>query len=277
MKDRKQNERLDYLIREFKEDSVRYRDLEVSGNYTEKMMALRSLMNIRMPGEMAEEVVRVQDEFLSEEAEEKGIVTLDEIPDIAEQYGSRHPFADKISIWQGDITRFQVGAIVNAANSQMLGCFVPCHRCIDNAIHSAAGIELREECSHYMKRRKMQYGSRYEEPTGQAVLTKGYNLPAKYVIHTVGPIVGGRLTQALRDDLRNCYRNVLQCCVENQIRSVAFCCISTGEFHFPNDEAAKIAAETVTDFLKMHEPEFDRIIFNVFKDIDRELYEEELK
>ena len=172
MKDRKQNERLDYLLREFKEDSVRYRDLEVSGDYTEKRMALRSLMNIRMPGEMAEEVVRVQDEFLSEEAEEKGIVTLDEIPDIAKQYGSRHLFADKISIWQGDITRLQVGAIVNAANSQMLGCFVPCHRCIDNAIHSAAGIELREECSHYMKRRKMQYGSRYEEPTGQAVLTK---------------------------------------------------------------------------------------------------------
>ena len=277
MKDRKQNERLDYLLREFKKDSVRYRDLEVSGDYTEKRMALRSLMNIRMPGEMAEEVVRVQDEFLSEEAEEKGIVTLDEIPDIAKQYGSRHPFADKISIWQGDITRLQVGAIVNAANSQMLGCFVPCHRCIDNAIHSAAGIKLREECSHYMKRRKMQYGSRYEEPTGQAVLTKGYNLPAKYVIHTVGPIVGGRLTQALRDDLRNCYRNVLQCCVENQIRSVAFCCISTGEFHFPNDEAEKIAVETVTDFLKMYEPEFDRIIFNVFKDIDRELYEEELK
>ncbi|HJC92237.1 MAG TPA: protein-ADP-ribose hydrolase [Candidatus Mediterraneibacter excrementigallinarum] len=277
MKDRKQNERLDYLLREFKEDSVRYRDLEVSGDYMEKRMALRSLMNIRMPGKMAEEVVRVQDEFLSEEAEEKGIVTLDEIPAIAEQYGSSHPFADKISIWQGDITRLQVGVIVNAANSQMLGCFVPCHRCIDNAIHSAAGIELREECSHYMKRRKMQYGSRYEEPTGQAVLTKGYNLPAKYVIHTVGPVVGGRLTQALRDDLRNCYRNVLQCCVENQIRSVAFCCISTGEFHFPNDEAAKIAVETVTDFLKEHGEEFDRIILNVFKDIDRELYEEELK
>lgn len=273
MKDRKQNERLDYLLREFKEDSVRYRDLEVSGDYTEKRMALRSLMNIRMPGEMAEEVVRVQDEFLSEEAEEKGIVTLDEIPDIAKQYGSRHPFADKISIWQGDITRLQVGAIVNAANSQMLGCFVPCHRCIDNAIHSAAGIKLREECSHYMKRRKMQYGSRYEEPTGQAVLTKGYNLPAKYVIHTVGPIVGGRLTQALRDDLRNCYRNVLQCCVENQIRSVAFCCISTGEFHFPNDEAARIAVAEVEKFLEKHERDFDRILFNVFKDADRELYE----
>ena len=277
MTDRKQEERLDYLIRKFKEDSGRYRDLEVSDDYTEKRMALRSLMNIRMPGEMAEDVVRIQDEFLSEEAEEKGIVTLDEIPAVAEQYGSRHLFADKISIWQGDITRLQVGAIVNAANSQMLGCFVPCHRCIDNAIHSAAGIELREECSHYMNRRKMQYGSRYEEPTGQAVLTKGYNLPAKYVIHTVGPIVGVRLTQALREDLRNCYRNVLQCCAENQIRSVAFCCISTGEFHFPNDEAAKIAVETVTEFLREHEDKFDRIVFNVFKDVDRELYEEELK
>lgn len=128
-----------------------------------------------------------------------------------------------------------------------------------------------------MNRRKMQYGSRYEEPTGQAVLTKGYNLPAKYVIHTVGPIVGVRLTQALREDLRNCYRNVLQCCAENQIRSVAFCCISTGEFHFPNDEAAKIAVETATEFLRGHEDKFDRIVFNVFKDVDRELYEEELK
>ena len=207
MNDRKQEERLDYLLREFKEDSVRYRDLEVGEDYAEKRMALRSLMNIRMPGKMAQEVVRVQDEFLTEEAEEKGIVTLEQIPTAAQQYGSSHPFAEKISVWQGDITRLRVGAIVNAANSQMLGCFVPCHRCIDNAIHSAAGIELREECSHYMNRRKMQYGPRYEEPTGQAVLTRGYNLPAEYVIHTVGPIVGGRLTGELRENLRNCYRN----------------------------------------------------------------------
>ena len=128
-----------------------------------------------------------------------------------------------------------------------------------------------------MNRRKMQYGPRYEEPTGQAVLTRGYNLPAEYVIHTVGPIVGGRLTGKLREDLRNCYRNVLECCLEHQIRSAAFCCISTGEFHFPNDEAAKIAVETVTEFLRMHEGAFERIIFNVFKDVDRELYEEELR
>lgn len=276
MMDRRQEERLDYLLRKFKEDSVRYRDLEVGDDYMEKRTALRSLMNIRMPGSMAEDVVRVQDEFLTVEAEEKGIIDLSGIPTAAEQYRSRHPFADKISIWQGDITRLHVGAIVNAANCQMLGCFVPCHGCIDNAIHSAAGIQLREECSRYMDGRKMQYGRRYEEPTGQAVLTEGYNLPAEHVIHTVGPIVGGRLTRKHREELRSCYENVMRCCVAHKIRSVAFCCISTGEFHFPNDEAAKIAVGTVTEFLEDHEAEFDRVIFNVFKDLDRELYEEEL-
>ena len=273
---KEQKERLDYLLEEFKKDSSYYKDLETLDSYEEKRMALRSLMNIRMPRFMQESVVKVQDEFLTEEAKEKGIVSLDEIPAIDEQYGSRHPFADKISIWQGDITRLKVGAIVNAANSQMLGCFVPCHRCIDNAIHSAAGIQLREECDQYMNRRKIQYGSRYEEPTGRAVLTKGYNLPAEYVIHTVGPIVGGTLNNIHRQDLHDCYENVLKCCVENKIRSVAFCCISTGEFHFPGDEAARIAVETVTDFLKSNETEFDRIIFNVFKDTDRILYEKEI-
>lgn len=271
-----QEERLDYLLREFKEDSVQYRDLETGADYQEKRRLLRSLMNIRMPGKMNEEVLRVQDDFLTEEAKEKGIVELDDILTVGEQYGSSHPYADKMSVWQGDITRLYVGAIVNAANSQMLGCFVPCHGCIDNAIHSAAGIELREACSHYMNRKRIQYGRRYEEPTGQAVLTEGYNLPAEYVIHTVGPIVGGDLNQRLRNDLRNCYQNVLKCCVEHKIRSVAFCCISTGEFHFPNDEAAKIAVETVTEFLNEHTEEFDRVVFNVFKDVDRELYEEEL-
>ena len=276
VKNKSQAERLDYLLKEFKEDSLYYRDLEVGDDYEEKRMALRSLMNIREPRSMQEDVIKIQDEFLAGEAMEKGIVSLDMIPTVAAQYGSRHIFADKISIWQGDITRIQAGAIVNAANSQMLGCFVPCHRCIDNAIHSAAGIQLRAECSRYMDRRKMQYGSRYEEPTGQAVLTKGYNLPAEYVIHTVGPIVGGVLSNRHRQDLRNCYENVLKCCVENGIRSVAFCCISTGEFHFPNAEAAKIAVKTVTDFLKDNESAFDRIIFNVFKDMDRDLYEKAL-
>ena len=269
-----QEERLDYLLEKFKKDSLWYKDLEVGEDYQEKRRALRSLMNIRMPGAMDPEVLEVQDEFLREEAAEKGIVTLEEIPTAARQYGSRKPFGDKISVWQGDITRLQVGAIVNAANSQMLGCFHPCHGCIDNAIHSAAGIELREACSQYMEHRKVQYGKEYEEPTGRAVLTEGYNLPAEYVIHTVGPIVYGNLTEKLKEDLRNCYKNILKCCVEHGIRSVAFCCISTGEFHFPNDEAARIAVAEVRKYLEKHQEDFDRVIFNVFKDVDRELYED---
>lgn len=268
-----QEDRLNYLLQEFKEDSGQYKDLEVGDGYENKRVALRSLMNIRMPKEMAGEIIKVQDEFLTLEAEEKGIVTLSNIKTIKEQYSSDHPYGDKISIWQGDITRLAVGAIVNAANSQMLGCFVPCHKCIDNAIHSAAGIELRAECSHKMNQKRSKFGLQYEEPTGQAMLTKGYNLPAQYVIHTVGPIVGYGMTVKLRQDLRNCYESVLKCCRDNKIRSVALCCISTGEFHFPNDEAAKIAVETVTSVLEKNESEFDRIIFNVFKDIDKEYYE----
>lgn len=274
MINKKQEERLDYLLEAFKKDSLWYKDLEVGEDYQEKRRTLRSLMNIRMSGAMAPEVLEVQDEFLREEAAEKGIVTLEEIPTAVRQYGGRKPFGDKISIWQGDITRLQVGAIVNAANSQMLGCFHPCHGCIDNAIHSAAGIELREACSQYMEHRKVQYGKEYEEPTGRAVLTEGYNLPAEYVIHTVGPIVYGNLTEKLKEDLRNCYKNVLKCCVEHGIRSVAFCCISTGEFHFPNDEAARIAVAEVRKYLEKHQEDFDRVIFNVFKDVDRELYED---
>lgn len=274
MKFSNQEERLDYLLEEFKEDSVQYSSLEVDDDYDSKRMVLRSLMNIRMPGEMPEEVLKVQDEFLEEEAREKGIVTLSEIPTIQEEYHSFHPHADKISVWKGDITRLAAGAIVNAANSQMLGCFIPCHRCIDNAIHSAAGIELREECNCRMNQKRVRFGRRYEEPTGQAMLTKGYNLPAEYVIHTVGPIVYGGLTEELKNDLRSCYENVLKCCAEHGIRSVAFCCISTGEFRFPNEEAAIIAVSEVRKFLEEHETDFDRIIFNVFKDVDRELYKQ---
>jgi len=230
-------------------------------------------MNVRMPGKISEELLGVQDDYLQEELEEKGIVDISDIPVIREKYGSRFLHGDKISLWQGDITRLKVGGIVNAANSQMLGCFVPCHRCIDNAIHSAAGMQLREECHRIMEKRRIRYGRKYEEPTGTATLTRAYNLPCDYVIHTVGPIVYRRLNDALCQDLRNCYENVLKCCVENGIKSVAFCCISTGEFHFPGDEAAKIAVETVANFLEIHDDAMERVIFNVFKDSDREIYE----
>ena len=268
-----QSERLDFLLDALKEDSIQYKNLQVGNSETEKRNAVRSLMNVRMPRSISDDFLEVQDIFLQEEAKEKGIVTLVEIPTVKDAYESQRSFADRMSIWQGDITRLQVGAIVNAANSQMIGCFVPCHRCIDNAIHSAAGVQLRNECNHIMNQRRIQFGRQYEEPTGTATLTSAYNLPCKYVIHTVGPIVYGRLTEALKEDLRNCYRNVLQCCMEHEINSVAFCCISTGEFHFPNDIAAQIAVETTEQFFAQNENcGIERVIFNVFKDIDLELY-----
>ncbi len=258
------NDKTDVLLNELKEDSGRYENLETDGlNAWEKKDVIRSLVNIRMPRSVPAKLLELEDDYLQEELAVKGIVSLSDIPVLA----------DKVSLWQGDITRLKVGAIVNAANSQMLGCFVPCHKCIDNAIHSAAGMRLRAECDHIMKRRRALHGGEYEEPTGTATLTRAYNLPCDYVIHTVGPIVHGGLNDALRQDLRNCYENVLKCCVENQITSVAFCCISTGEFHFPNDEAAKIAWETVCEFLRTHAECMERVIFNVYQDKDREIYE----
>lgn len=268
-----QSERLDFLLDALNTDSIQYKNLRVGNLETEKRNAVRSLMNVRMPRSISDDFLEVQDVFLQEEAKEKGMVTLADIPTVKEAYGSQRPFADRMSIWRGDITRLQVGAIVNAANSQMLGCFVPCHRCIDNAIHSAAGVQLRNECNHIMNQRRIRFGRQYEEPTGTATLTSAYNLPCEYVIHTVGPIVHGRLTDALKEDLRNCYRNVLQCCMEHEINSVAFCCISTGEFHFPNDIAAQIAVEITEQFLAQNDNcGIERVIFNVFKDIDLALY-----
>ena len=264
----------DLLLEKLKADSAEYRELETRGySLEEKKNAIRSLMNIRLPGELSGELVNLQDGYLQEELKAKGIVRLADIPAIREQFDSRLPHAEKISLWQGDITRLEVGAIVNAANSQMLGCFVPCHRCIDNAIHSAAGMQLREECNHIMRHRRLKYGRNYEEPTGTATLTSSYNLPCDYVIHTVGPIVYGELNDKLCQDLKNCYENVLQCCLKHDIKSVAFCCISTGEFHFPNNRAAEIAVKTITRFLEKYSDCMERIIFNVFKDSDQNIYE----
>lgn len=273
----KGTEKTDIFLEKLKADSAEYKELETKGySPEEKKNAIRSLMNIRMPGELSDELLDLQNQYLQEEQKAKGVVTLADIPTIKEQFDSKASCAGKVSLWQGDITRLEVGAIVNAANSQMLGCFVPCHRCIDNAIHSAAGMQLREECSHIMNHRRMKYGRSYEEPTGTATLTNAYNLPCKYVIHTVGPIVYGRLNDKLCQDLQNCYENVLQCCLEHHIKSVAFCCISTGEFHFPNEKAAEIAWETVTAFLEKHGEYMERVIFNVFKDSDRNIYERRL-
>ena len=258
-----QDERLDYLVEEFKADSGKYRDLQTPGDTEGKRRILRSLMNIRMPRMLSDDVLAVQDEYLTERNAKKGIVQLADIPVIR----------DGLSIWQGDITRLAVDAIVNAANSQMLGCFVPMHTCIDNCIHTFAGVQLRAECNRQMNLLRARYGGDYEQPTAVPMLTDGYNLPAKKVVHIVGPIVSGRLTPALEQDLANCYTNTLDMCAENGLRSVAFCCISTGVFHFPADRAAEIAVNTVTNWLKEHSASMDRVIFNVFTDKDRDIYE----
>ncbi len=270
MKFSSQEERLDYLVKELCNDSIKYRDMIVKKS--EKRMIMRALMNIRMPKPISKEFLEVQDEFLQEESRKRGVVQLNDIPTLKVQYGLENKYSNKISIWKGDITRLQIDAIVNAANSQMLGCFVPGHMCIDNAIHSFAGLQLRDECNEYMKKMRIK-NKYYDEPTGSAVVTKAYNLLCKYVIHTVGPIVMNYLTDDLKNDLRSSYRSCLNKAIENGIKSIAFCCISTGEFHFPNDEAAKIAIDEVTKFLSCYYNKFDRIIFNVFKDYDQEIYE----
>lgn len=262
---------LDFLINKLIEEDEKYKAIRIPREYSDKRNLLRALMNVRMAGNINEEFLEVQNKFLSKEVKEKGVITLDKIETVDNELGrskdnNLNEKLGKISIWQGDITTLAVDAIVNAANSELLGCFVPCHRCIDNAIHSQAGIELREECFEIMKEQG------HLEETGKAKITKGYNLPAKHVIHTVGPIVYNGLTESLRNDLKSSYKSCLELMIENNLRTIAFCCISTGEFHFPNGEAAKIALKTVLEFLEENGEKVDRIIFNVFKDIDKEIY-----
>ena len=221
---------------------------------------LRSLMNVRAPMAADETFLAVQDDYLCRELDARGVVRLSDL----------RPLCGDLYLWQGDITSLAADAIVNAANSRMLGCFVPCHGCIDNAIHTYAGVELRLACAELMG----QQG--YPEPTGQAKITPAFNLPCKYVLHTVGPIIEGGVTRRDRELLASCYRSCLELAAENSLESVAFCCISTGEFHFPNELAAEIAIETVKEFLKK-QTSVKKVIFNVFKDLDKRIYEKLLR
>ncbi len=269
-----QRQRLDYLVESFKNEAPEYRRVRIPEDTEGKQRLLRSLMNVRMPKPASSEVLSVQDSYLRGRALEKGIVNIPEIPTVRESLGSTHPFADHISIWQGDITRIAADAIVNAANPQMLGCFIPMHTCIDNCIHTYAGVQLREDCARRMNSLRLKFGDGYEQPTAIPMLTDAYNLPAKKVIHIVGPVVQYELTPQLGQDLADCYRNTLDMCRENGLRSVAFCCISTGVFHFPNKRAAGIAVQTVTEWLRYDPGSIERVIFNVFKDEDKNYYEE---
>ena len=255
-----QNERRIFLIQELLKEDKRYNDIEIPQDFEEQRVLLRELMNVRMAKGINGEFIKVQNEYLQDETKRKGIVDIDDL----------EPIKNRIYLWQGDITTLRCDAIVNAANSGMTGCYVPNHRCIDNCIHSFAGIQLRLECDEIMK--KQGHG----EPTGEAKITNSYNLPCKYIIHTVGPIINGKLTSEDCDLLESCYKSCLELASKNNLESIAFCCISTGEFHFPNDKAAQIAVKTVEEFMKK-ETGLKKVIFNVFKDMDKEIYREILK
>lgn len=250
-----QSERRIYLIERLLNEYDNNENIKLPGNSNEQRKLLRSLMNVRLAKNIDEDFLREQDKYLSNIREEKGVVITDDMEEIEKD----------IYIWKGDITRLKVGAIVNAANSKMTGCYQPCHSCIDNCIHTYAGVQLRLECDKIMKRQG------YDEPTGRAKITSAYNLPCDYVIHTVGPIVQGRLNSNHEKLLEACYRNCLELAEEKGIKSIAFCCISTGVFMFPNERAAQIAVATVKSFKKDRDSQI-KVIFNVFKDEDEAIY-----
>lgn len=251
----KQEEKLNYLIRFLLQEKEMYKTISIPKNAEDKRRLLRSLMNVRPPAPISSKFLEIQDEYLKAETAAKGITQIEDLPQRK----------DRLYLWQGDITTLAADAIVNAANSQMLGCFVPCHGCIDNAIHSAAGVQLRLECANIMGQQQS------EEPTGRAKITKGYNLPCRFILHTVGPIIYGAVTKRDCELLANCYISCLELAAFYQLKSVAFCCISTGEFHFPNEWAAKIAIQTVKKYQHKNQKGLE-VIFNVFKDSDYEIY-----
>ncbi|MFR6280700.1 MAG: protein-ADP-ribose hydrolase [Lacrimispora saccharolytica] len=250
-----QGQRLDFLIRCLLNENEEYKNREIPAGQRDKRRLLRSLINVRPPVPASEEFLKVQDAYLQERLAERGVTEPENLT----------PVQPGIYLWQGDITTLAADAIVNAANSRMLGCFVPCHGCIDNAIHTYAGTQLRMECARIMA------GQMKEEATGKAKITKAYNLPCRYVLHTVGPIIYGTVTKTDCELLAGCYRSCLELAAAYGLKSVAFCCISTGEFHFPNELAAEIAIQTVRTWQQQNSNRIE-VIFNVFKDSDYEIY-----
>lgn len=250
-----QTERRIFLINELLKENPRYRNLSIPVQEEDQRQLLRSLMNIRMPEKINSEFLKIQDAYLQEERKQKGIVKRSDLT----------PIQQDLYLWRGDITALQCGAIVNAANSGMTGCYQPCHNCIDNCIHTFAGVQLRLDCAEIMERQG------YEEPTGQAKITPAYNLPCDYIIHTVGPIVRGKLTLKHCNLLASCYRSCLEIADKNNVKSIAFCCISTGVFQFPNEKAAEIAVRTVKKYKEKTGSRIE-VIFNVFKEQDEKIY-----
>jgi O-acetyl-ADP-ribose deacetylase (regulator of RNase III) len=252
-----QNEKRKYLIERLLAESPRYKNIDVPAEQDEQWRLLRSLMNIRPAEPISDDFIKIQDEYLTEMLAERGIVDASALPATS--------LDPRIVIWRGDITVLRIDAIVNAANSRMEGCWEPCHACIDNCIHTFSGVQLRLNCHEIMTKQG------YPEPTGQAKITPGYNLPAKFVLHTVGPIIDDSPSKQDCDLLASCYVSCLKQAEDNGCRSIAFCCISTGVFHFPQDKAAEIAVQTVKKFLDSNS-EIERVVFNVFTPVDERIY-----
>ena len=250
-----QSERRLFLIQSLLRERPSCQKQSIPTDSERQRILLRGLMNVRNPHPISPEFLETQDTYLWEETAQKGITDIRDLP----------PMQPGLYLWQGDITTLKCDAIVNAANSGLTGCYIPNHRCIDNAIHTYAGVELRLACEAIIK------AQGHPEPTGRAKITPAFNLPCKYVLHTVGPIIGSQVTDRDKALLASCYRSCLELAAMYDLESVAFCCISTGEFHFPNDLAAEIAVGTVKEFLKQ-QTSVKKVIFNVFKDLDRQIY-----
>ncbi len=255
-----QSEKRLFLIQALLKEQLEYRDIDIPTDTNSQRQLLRGLMNLRRPARIGAEFLQMQDKYLQGETAAKGITDAADLT----------PIQPGLYLWQGDITTLKCDAIVNAANSGMTGCYIPNHRCIDNAIHTYAGVELRLACEELMERQG------YPEPTGQAKITPAFNLPCRYVLHTVGPIINGRVSRQDEKLLASCYRSCLELAAENGLENVAFCCISTGEFHFPNERTAEIAVRTVKEFLQK-QTSVRKVIFNVFKDLDKAIYEKLLR
>lgn len=256
---------IDYLIKENKELSI----YKIPKNINEKKNLYRGLCNIREAKPISKEYIKIENDYLQEILKHKKITKVENIEAVNQTINeSNLKNKDKICLWQGDITTLEVEAVVNAANSKGLGCFIPCHKCIDNQLNSQAGIALRLECNEIMREKD------YNLDTGKAFVTKGYNLPSKYVIHTVGPIIYDYVSNNDIKKLAYCYINSLKLAIENGIRTIAFPCISTGEFRFPKDKACEIAVSTVDEFLNSHRDFIDKVVFNVYSEEDYKIYEQ---
>lgn len=252
-----QDERRQYLIEYLLKEEIRFRGQKIPKDKKGQENLLRSLMNVRLPKPISEEFVRIQDEYLIERNKERGITDVADLKSVTSD--------PRLYIWQGDITTLKCDAIVNACNSQMLGCFSPMHACIDNFIHTYAGVELRLEMNEIMTKQG------HEEETGKAKITSGYNLPAKYILHTVGPIIQWGVTKEDEELLASCYRECLKLVADTGVESIAFCCLSTGVFRFPQLRAAEIAIATVKTVLD-NDDRIKKVVFNVFKDEDLRIY-----